>query len=56
LGTAQRNVAAAILVASLNFPGSLTLIYILVASIILPLILIPTARRLGKGREAEAVS
>jgi predicted Na+-dependent transporter len=56
LGTAQRNVAAAILVASLNFPGSLTLIYILVASIILPLILIPTARRLSKGKEAEAVS
>jgi BASS family bile acid:Na+ symporter len=55
LGTAQRNVAAAILVASLNFPGSLTLIYILVASIILPLILIPTARRLGKGGETEAV-
>jgi predicted Na+-dependent transporter len=56
LGTAQRNVAAAILVASLNFPGSLTLIYILVASIILPLILIPTARRLGKNQEVEAVS
>jgi predicted Na+-dependent transporter len=56
LGTAQRNVAAAILVASLNFPGSLTLVYILVASIILPLILIPTARRLGKGKETEAVS
>jgi predicted Na+-dependent transporter len=56
LGTAQRNVAAAILVASLNFPGSLTLIYILVASIMLPLILIPTARRLGKGKEAKAVS
>jgi predicted Na+-dependent transporter len=55
LGTAQRNVAAAILVASLNFPGSLTLIYILVASIILPLILIPTARRMGRTSEPEAV-
>jgi predicted Na+-dependent transporter len=55
LGTAQRNVAAAILVASLNFPGSLTLIYILVASIILPLILIPTARRLGRSSEPETV-
>jgi BASS family bile acid:Na+ symporter len=55
LGTAQRNVAAAILVASLNFPGSLTDIYILVASIILPLILIPTARRLGRSSEPEAV-
>jgi predicted Na+-dependent transporter len=47
LGTAQRNVAAAILVASLNFPGTMTLPFVLVASIILPLILIPTARRLG---------
>jgi BASS family bile acid:Na+ symporter len=48
LGTAQRNVAAAILVASLNFSGTMTLPFVLVASIILPLILIPTARRLGK--------
>jgi predicted Na+-dependent transporter len=55
LGTAQRNVAAAILVSSLNFPGTMTLPYVLVASIVLPLILIPTARRLGKGRETEAV-
>jgi predicted Na+-dependent transporter len=43
LGTAQRNVAAAILVTSLNFPGTMTLPFVLVASIILPLILIPTA-------------
>ena len=48
LGTAQRNVAAAILVTSLNFPGTMTLPFILVASIILPLILIPTARMLGR--------
>jgi BASS family bile acid:Na+ symporter len=47
LGTAQRNVAAAILVTSLNFPGTMTLPYVLVASIVLPLILIPTARWLG---------
>jgi predicted Na+-dependent transporter len=47
LGTAQRNVAAAILVTSLNFPGTMTLPYVLVASIVLPLILIPTAKRLG---------
>jgi predicted Na+-dependent transporter len=56
LGTAQRNVAAAILVTSLNFAGTMTLPFVLVASIVLPLILIPTARRLGKGKEAEAVS
>ena len=54
LGTAQRNVAAAILVTSLNFPGTMTLPYVLVASIVLPLILIPTARRLGGRREPAA--
>ena len=48
LGTAQRNVAAAILVTSLNFPGTTTLPFVLVASIILPLILLPTAKRMGK--------
>jgi predicted Na+-dependent transporter len=48
LGTAQRNVAAAILVSTLNFPGTMTIPYVLVASIVLPLILIPTARWLGK--------
>jgi hypothetical protein len=54
LGTAQRNVAAAILVTSLNFPGTTTLPFVLVASIVLPLILIPTARWLGKRSEATA--
>jgi arsenite transporter len=52
LGTAQRNVAAAILVASLNFPGTMTLPFVLVASIVLPLILIPVAKRLGGRSEA----
>jgi hypothetical protein len=47
LATAQRNVAAAILVATLNFSGTMTLPFILVASVVLPLILLPTARRLG---------
>ncbi|HRQ41331.1 MAG TPA: hypothetical protein PLD25_25715 [Chloroflexota bacterium] len=47
LGTAQRNVAAAILVASINFSGAMTLSFILVASIILALILLPTAKRMG---------
>ena len=50
LGTAQRNVAAAILVASLNFAGTDTLTYVLVASIVLPLILLPAARLIGKRR------
>ena len=52
LGTAQRNVAAAILVTSLNFPGTMTLPFVLVASIVLPLILIPTARMLGRHGKA----
>jgi hypothetical protein len=54
LGTAQRNVAAAILVTTLNFPGTMTLPFVLVASIVLPLILIPTAKRLGGRSEPAA--
>jgi len=38
----------------LNFPGTMTLPYVLVASIVLPLILIPTAKRLGGRSEAAA--
>ena len=56
LGTAQRNVAAAILVTSLNFSGTMTLPFVLVASIVLPLILIPTARVLGKRNEPAAAA
>jgi BASS family bile acid:Na+ symporter len=56
LGTAQRNVAAAILVTSLNFPGTMTLPFVLVASIVLPLILIPTAKRLGRRSEPAAAT
>jgi predicted Na+-dependent transporter len=47
LATAQRNVAAAILVTTLNFSGTMTLPFVLVASVVLPLILLPTARRMG---------
>jgi BASS family bile acid:Na+ symporter len=54
LGTAQRNVAAAILVTTLNFSGTMTLPFVLVASIIMPLILIPTARRMSQHVEAAA--
>jgi len=54
LGTAQRNVAAAILVTTTNFPGTTTLPFVLVASIVLPLILLPTAKRLGRREEAAA--
>jgi predicted Na+-dependent transporter len=47
LATAQRNVAAAILVTTLNFSGTATLPFVLVASVVLPLILLPAARRMG---------
>jgi predicted Na+-dependent transporter len=56
LGTAQRNVAAAILVTSLNFSGTMTLPYVLVAAILLPVILIPAARLLGKRSEASVAA
>ena len=56
LGTAQRNIAAAILVATLNFSGTMTLPYVLVAAILLPVILIPVARMLGRRGEAAAAS
>lgn len=52
LGTAQRNVSAAILVAAQNFSGTNTLAFILVAAIVLLIILMPTARRLGAGSAA----
>jgi predicted Na+-dependent transporter len=56
LGTAQRNVSAAIVVAAQNFPSGNTLAFVLVAAILLLLILLPTARRLGARAEAAAPS
>ena len=47
LGTAQRNVSAALLVSAQNFPGTNTLTFVLVGAILLLLILLPTAKRLG---------
>ena len=46
LGTAQRNIAAAMVVAVKNFSGTDALTLIPVASILLLLILLPTAKRL----------
>ncbi|MGW8319419.1 MAG: bile acid:sodium symporter family protein [Candidatus Promineifilaceae bacterium] len=54
LGTAQRNVSAAIVVAAQNFPSGNTLAFVLVAAILLLLILLPTARRLGARVEEAA--
>ncbi|MGW8251416.1 MAG: bile acid:sodium symporter family protein, partial [Anaerolineales bacterium] len=47
LGTAQRNVSAAILVSAQNFAGTNTLPFVLVAAILLLLVLLPTAKRFG---------
>jgi BASS family bile acid:Na+ symporter len=47
LGTAQRNLAAAIVVTAQNFAGSDTLAFVLVGAILLLLILLPAALRLG---------
>jgi BASS family bile acid:Na+ symporter len=47
LGTAQRNVSAAIVVTAQNFSGTPTLSFVLVGAILLLLILLPTAKRLG---------
>lgn len=53
LGTAQRNVSAAIVVATISFSGTLTVTYILVGAILLPVILLPIAKWMG-GRGADA--
>lgn len=52
LGTAQRNVSAAILVSTQNFSDTNTVSFVLVAAILLLLVLLPTARRMGSGRAA----
>ena len=48
LATAQRNVSAAIVVTLQNFSDTNALPFVLVASILIPLILLPTARWLGQ--------
>ena len=47
LGTAQRNVSAAILITLQNFSGTTAVPYVLVAAILIPLILLPLGRWLG---------
>jgi len=54
LGTAQRNVSAAIVVTAQNFSGTNTLSFVLVGAILLLLILLPTAKRLGARVQASA--
>ena len=47
LGTAQRNVSAALVVATQNFAGTDTLPFILVAAVLLLLVLLPAAKWMG---------
>ena len=54
LGTAQRNVSAAIVVTLQNFTDTNAVPFVLVASIVLPIILLSTARWLGKRSESAA--
>ena len=54
LGTAQRNVSAAIVVALANFAGTNAVPFVLVASILIPLILLTMAKRLGARSETSS--
>ncbi len=47
LGTAQRNVSAVLVVTAQNFSDTSTLPFVFVAAILLLLVLLPTAQRLG---------
>ena len=55
LGTAQRNVSAALVVTMQNFSGTNTLPFVLIAAVLGLLILLPTAKQLG-ARMAPAAS
>jgi BASS family bile acid:Na+ symporter len=52
LGSAQRNVSAAIVVTAQNFSGTPALSFVLVGAILMLLILLPIARRLGARSQA----
>ena len=54
LGTAQRNVSAALVVTAQNFSGTNTLPFVLVGAILLLLVLLPTSRQLGARSAAAA--
>ena len=54
LSTANRNGAAALLVATQNFSGTNTLPFVLVGVIVMLLVVVPVAKRLGMRGEAAA--
>ena len=56
LGTAQRNISAAIVVVTQNFAGTDSLPFVLVTAILGLLILLPIAKRLGGKQEAPAAA
>jgi predicted Na+-dependent transporter len=56
LGTAMRNISAAIVVVTQNFPGRDELPFVLVTAILSLLILLPVAKRLGGKQEAPAAA
>ena len=51
LGTGQRNIAAAMLVASRNFGDPMVIVMLVVVTLVGLFILMPVAMRLGKGRQ-----
>jgi predicted Na+-dependent transporter len=55
LSTANRNGAAALLVATQNFSGTDTLPFVLVGTVLMLLILLPIAKRMGARSQAAAV-
>jgi BASS family bile acid:Na+ symporter len=56
LSTANRNGAAALLVATQNFSGTDTLPFVLVGVIVMLLVVVPVAKRMGKRSEASEVA
>ena len=56
LGTAQRNVSAAIVVTLANFAGTSAVPFVLAASILLPLILLSVAKAMGRRVETAAAA
>jgi predicted Na+-dependent transporter len=54
LSTANRNGAAALLIATQNFSGTNTLPFVLVGTVLMLLILLPVAKRMGASTEAPA--
>jgi hypothetical protein len=54
LSTANRNGAAALLVATQNFSGTNTLPFVLVGTVLMLLIHLPIAKRMGASKTAPA--